>query len=92
MEAVSRILLKQRKSGKLINQKCIYFLKTHQQTVIIFVKCPGLLHFFFFFYKQAPSFKIALSFTSLSTARFHMTDLFGLLFICKIFGMALSLV
>lgn len=53
MEVASRILLKQSKSGKPINQKCIYFFKTYQQTVITLVKCPGLMHF----YKQVPKLK-----------------------------------
>lgn len=88
MEVASRIFLMERKSGKQINQKCIYFLNTYEQTVITFVKCSVLLHF----YKQEPNFKTALGFTSISTAWFYMTDLFGLLFRCKIFGMALSIV
>lgn len=44
------------------------------------------------FYKQAPNLKTALGFTIISTALFYMADLFGWLFRCKIFGMALSIV
>lgn len=88
MAVACRIFHKERKLRKLINQKSIYFLSMYQQTVKTFVKHFSLLHF----YKHGPDFKTALDFSSISTAWLYMRDLFGLLFSCKIFVVALSIV
>lgn len=45
MAVSSRIFHKERKLGKLVNQKCIYILNMYQQTVKTFVKHFSLLHF-----------------------------------------------